>query len=82
MPVYKRVLYLGETANSSRPGSGSDHTKSAIGPSCGISMSRKTPSTVSHGMLAGRPKNPWLLGLSRRGQLPLNRSMTLIWSIV
>ena len=30
--------YLGEMAKSSFSGSGSDQTKSAIGPSCGISM--------------------------------------------
>ena len=29
--------HLGDIANSSLSGSGSDHTRSAIGPSCGIS---------------------------------------------
>ena len=33
----KSETYRGEIAKSSLSGSGSDHTKSAIGPSCGIS---------------------------------------------
>lgn len=33
-----RVTYRGDIAKSSFSGSGSDHTRSAMGPSCGISV--------------------------------------------
>lgn len=49
--TWSGLTYLGDIANSSLSGSGSDHTRSAIGPSCGISVEcaceRGTQSSAS-----------------------------------
>jgi hypothetical protein len=64
---------LADIEKSSLSGSGSDHTKSAIGPSCGISSIDNNRMSLSVSRCTNKTKV-----LAR--ELPRNRSRILIWS--